>query len=250
MLPIELSLYSYTFVLNTFLTVFMLCMSAYIFYTRAQDTMSMPYRISVALCATIAFTTALHALYTIYQWHTVYHYIDGHYTTIHAVFNMSYRYVGMLCSLPLVLTAFITLLDTTSQKTSLIIRLALCALGMVILGYCGIEISDIPQKIGYVLGSNIFLCYILFVLWFELLPTIKKEDPSIIPSIQIIRNTIMLFWPLYTVLDLAIMLDILKDAVITQSLYAVTDMLTQLLPTVLIFYSATLKTQLYSVSHE
>ena len=249
MLPIELSLYSYTFVLNAFLTVFMLCMSAYIFYTRAQDTMSMPYRTSIALCATVAFIAALHALYTIYQWHTVYHYVDGHYTTIHTVFNMSYRYVGMLCSLPLILTAFITLLDGTHQKTSIIVRLALCALGMVILGYCGTELSDIQQKIGYVLGSNIFLCYILFVLWFELLPTIKKEEKSIIPSIQIIRNTIMIFWPLYTVLDLAIMLNILKDIIIIQSVYAVTDILTQLLPTILIFYSATLKTQL-SVSHE
>ena len=213
-----------------------------IFLVFSQDVILRCYRLCIALCATVAFLSTVHMAFSLYQLQNTYILIDAMYHSPY-FYDASIEYINLLYALPLILMAYIMVFEPHEKKTSLILRLSTCALGMVAFYFLTHHNLLISKKIVYFLLYNTFLFYILFVLNFELTPILRHEKLHYFPTMQRTRRVIMLSWLAYPILDLYSMTHAYCDKDVLSFFYIFINIFTIFMPIICIFIIAYTKSK-------
>ena len=235
MLPNILSLAEYTMVLHALYATCATIAGTLIFILLTHSLLKTHYRIAMSICAVFLFIASLHSLFIIYNWHSSYIFSDGIYQISGTLFNDSSRYIDWFCTLPLLLIAFIWVLDEPKKQLSLSLRLLASSWMMVLFNYCGELSALVSDRMAFFLTSNIFLCYILYVLLFELSPVIKRESKEMMPYVIGLRNLIILSWPFYAFIFLIKMHESHKIIIHIQLLYCLIDVIARIMPSIVLF---------------
>ena len=159
-------------------------------------------------------------------------------------FNVAYRYVDWLLTVPLLLLETIAVLALARKtQTSLLVRLVPAAAAMIILGYPGEISSDNTTKAIWGALSTIPFAYILYVLFVELGRILKGAPREISVTVRNLRLLLIATWGVYPIAYMLPMLGIEgSSAFVARELgYSIADILAKALFALVIFRIARLK---------
>ena len=169
----------------------------------------------------------------------------GMYTLAEGVsYNIGYRYVDWLLTVPLLLLETIAVLALARKvQGSLMIRLVPAAAAMIILGYPGDISSDNLTRGIWGLLSTIPFLYILYVLFVELGKSLKHQPKEVGITVRNLRYLLLLTWGVYPIAYLLPQLGIdgAESFVGREIGYSIADILAKALFALLIFRIARLK---------
>ena len=121
-------------------------------------------------------------------------------------FNISYRYVGWLLTVPLLLLELILVMRLTKNETySKGTRLTVAAVLMVILGYPGetlVNPSQLDERMIYWLMAMVPFMYILYNLVIGIRPAIAKQPKNVQNLISNARWLLIFSWTCYPIIYL------------------------------------------------
>ncbi len=159
-------------------------------------------------------------------------------------FNVAYRYVDWLITVPLLLLeAIVVLALARKTQTSLLVRLVPAAALMIILGYPGEISSDVATKMIWGALSTIPFCYILYVLFIELGRVLAGSPKEISVTVRNLRLLLIATWGVYPIAYLFPVLGIEgSNAFVAREIgYSLADILAKALFALVIFRIARLK---------
>jgi len=119
-----------------------------------------------------------------------------------ATYNVGYRYVDWLLTVPLLLleTVAVLALARAVQK-SLLTKLIPAATAMIILGYpgdAGLDLFGLSAPVWGFLSTIPFL-YILYVLFVELTKSLERQSPAVAATIGRLRLLLIATWGVYPI---------------------------------------------------
>ena len=172
-------------------------------------------------------------------------------------FNVAYRYVDWLLTVPLLLLETIAVLALARKtQTSLLVRLIPAATLMIVLGYPGEISSDNTTKAIWGALSTIPFAYILYVLFVELGRILRGSPKEIAVTVRNLRLLLIATWGFYPIAYLLPQLGIDgANAFVGREIgYSVADILAKALFALVIFRIARLKSAYddpdYAVEHD
>lgn len=169
----------------------------------------------------------------------------GVYTLAEGVsFNVAYRYVDWLLTVPLLLLETIAVLALARKtQASLMIRLVPAAALMIALGYPGEISDDFTTKAIWGALSTIPFIYILYVLFVELSRNMEGQPKEVRVTVRNLRWLLLATWGVYPIAYLLPMLDVEgANAFVGREIgYSVADILAKALFALVIFRIARLK---------
>ncbi|MGF1652009.1 MAG: bacteriorhodopsin-like [Actinomycetales bacterium] len=182
----------------------------------------------------------------------------GIYTLAEGVsFNVGYRYVDWLLTVPLLLLETIAVLALARRvQGSLMLRLVPAAALMIALGYPGEISADLTTKAVWGFLSTIPFAYILYVLFVELGRNLKEQPREVAVTVRNLRWLLLATWGVYPIAYLLPMLDIEgSNAFVGREIgYSVADILAKALFALVIFRIARLKSAYddpqYALEHD
>jgi bacteriorhodopsin len=170
---------------------------------------------------------------------------DGVYRLAEGVsFNLAYRYVDWLITVPLLLLeAVIVLALARKTQTSLLVKLVPAAALMIILGYPGEISDDVATKMIWGALSTIPFVYILWVLFVELGRVLRGAPKEVAVTVRNLRLLLIASWGFYPIAYLFPILGIDgSNAFVAREIgYSVADILAKALFALVIFRIARLK---------
>lgn len=169
----------------------------------------------------------------------------GIYTLAEGVsFNVAYRYVDWLLTVPLLLLETIAVLALARKtQSSLLIKLVPAAALMIALGYPGEISTDVATRAVWGALSTIPFIYILYVLFIELGRVLAGMPKEIAVTVRNLRLLLIATWGVYPIAYLFPMLGIEgSNAFVGVEIgYSVADILAKALFALIIFRIARLK---------
>jgi bacteriorhodopsin len=169
----------------------------------------------------------------------------GVYTLAEGVsFNVAYRYVDWLLTVPLLLFEAIAVLALARRtQTSLLLRLIPASALMIVLGYPGEISDDVATKMIWGALSTIPFAYILYVLFVELGRILAGAPREVAVTVRNLRLLLIATWGVYPIAYLFPVLGIDgSDAFVMREVgYSVADILAKALFALVIFRIARLK---------
>ncbi|MUH53900.1 MAG: xanthorhodopsin, partial [Actinobacteria bacterium] len=117
-------------------------------------------------------------------------------------YNVGYRYVDWLLTVPLLLVETVAVLGLARMlQRSLLNRLVPAAAAMILLGYPGdakIDLFGWGAEVWLVLSTIPFL-YILFVLFVELGKSLAKQSADVRKKVSLLRLLLLATWGVYPI---------------------------------------------------
>ncbi len=159
-------------------------------------------------------------------------------------FNVAYRYVDWLLTVPLLLLEAIAVLALARKtQTSLLLKLIPASALMIALGYPGEISTDIATKMIWGALSTIPFLYILYVLFIELGRVLAGAPKEVAVTVRNLRLLLIATWGVYPIAYLFPVLGIDgADAFVAREIgYSVADILAKALFALVIFRIARLK---------
>ncbi|MGJ7440903.1 bacteriorhodopsin-like [Aquipuribacter sp. MA13-6] len=159
-------------------------------------------------------------------------------------FNVAYRYVDWLLTVPLLLLEAIAVLALARKtQTSLLIKLIPAAVLMIVLGYPGEISDDFTTKAVWGALSSIPFVYILYVLFIELGRILAGAPKEVAVTVRNLRLLLIATWGVYPIAYMFPMLGLDgSDAFVAREIgYSVADILAKAMFALVIFRIARLK---------
>ena len=117
-----------------------------IFFFAQRTQVAPAYKTALCLAGLVCLIAFYHYLRMFESFNDAYKFISGEIITTGTQFNISYRYVGWLLTVPLLLLEFILVMRIDKKETYIKgIKLVLAAILMVMLGYPGEDLFDSNQ---------------------------------------------------------------------------------------------------------
>jgi bacteriorhodopsin len=117
-------------------------------------------------------------------------------------YNVGYRYVDWLLTVPLLLVELVAVLALAkAAQSSILNRLVPAAAAMIILGYPGdakLDIMGIPASVWGLLSTIPFL-YILYVLFIELGKSLSRQSEAVQKKVKLVRILLIATWGVYPI---------------------------------------------------
>ena len=158
-----------------------------------------------------------------------YKFISGEIITTGTQFNISYRYVGWLLTVPLLLLEFILVMRIDKKETYIKgIKLVLAAILMVMLGYPGEDLFDSNQmsiRWKYWAMAMIPFLYILHILLIDLRSAINLQPKNVQGLFRNARGLLIFSWACYPIIYLLPMIQLEISHLIIQIGYTFADLL-------------------------
>ena len=171
------------------------------FLVLARDRVLPRYRLAVLVSATVTGIAAYHYFRMFDSFTHAFSTLDGAVNNA-AVYNVGYRYVDWLLTVPLLLVETVAVLALTRQlQGSLLKRLVPAAALMIVLGYPGdakLDIAGIPASVWGLLSTLPFL-YILYVLFIELGKSLVRQSAGVQKKIKQVRVLLIAAWGVYPI---------------------------------------------------
>nr|ACN42848.1 putative actinorhodopsin [actinobacterium MWH-Uga1] len=216
------------------------------FLVLARDRVLPRYRLAVLISATVTGIAAYHYFRMFDSFNHAFSTLDGAVNNA-AIYNVGYRYVDWLLTVPLLLMEIVAVLALTRQlQSSLLKRLVPAAALMIILGYPGdakLDIWGIAPSVWGLLSTIPFL-YILYVLFIELSKSLVRQSPGVQKKIKQLRLLLIATWGVYPIAFIFAMNSdgFVADQFVAREVgYTIADILAKCLFGLLIFSIARMK---------
>lgn len=167
-----------------------------IFLLVARERVLPRYRMAVLVSATVTGIAAYHY----FRMFDSFNHVFGPDAIEGAVYNVGYRYVDWLLTVPLLLVEVITVLALpAARRSSLLNKLIPASAAMIILGYPGEITSDLGPKAIWGALSTLPFIYILFVLFVELTKSLEGQPAEVKATIGRLRLLLIGTWGVYPI---------------------------------------------------
>ncbi len=176
-----------------------------IFFWLGLSQVSQKYKTAVIITGLVTFIAGYHYLRIFASWGEAYTAVDGVVKSTGVVFNVAYRYVDWLLTVPLLLVELILVMGLSRSETvSKSVKLGGAALLMIILGYPG-EVSGGIDSTRFVWGalSMIPFLYIVVSLFSGLSESIEKQPQDVRGLVSTARWIVIISWSFYPVVYFA-----------------------------------------------
>lgn len=214
-----------------------------IFLLFARERVLPRYRMAILVSATVTGIAAYHY----FRMFDSFNHVFGPDAIEGAVYNVGYRYVDWLLTVPLLLVETIAVLALAkSAQTALLVRLVPAAALMIALGYpgdAGLDIGGISAPMWGLLSTIPFL-YILYILFVELGKSLTKQSKQVQRRIKELRLLLLATWGVYPIAFIANMNSVGFDEtgfVLRETGYTIADILAKCLFGLMIFSIARMK---------
>jgi bacteriorhodopsin len=163
-------------------------------------------------------------------------------------YNVGYRYVDWLLTVPLLLVELVAVLALArAAQSSILNRLVPAAAAMIVLGYPGdakLNIMNIDASVWGLLSTIPFL-YILYVLFIELGKSLSKQSEAVVKKVKLLRILLIATWGVYPITFILAMNNTgapsAADVVAREVGYSIADILAKCVFGLIIFTVARIK---------
>lgn len=244
----ELSFGQYEIIYNSFSFGVATFFAATLFFWLGLSQVSQKYKTAVIVTGLVTFIAGYHYFRIFASFSEAYTAVDGVVTSTGVAFNVAYRYVDWLLTVPLLLIELILVMGLTRSETvRKSVTLGGAAALMIILGYPG-EVSggiDSTRMIFGILSMIPFL-YIVVTLFSGLTASIAKQPEDVRGLISSARWVLIVSWFFYPVVyfaPFAMTLDGGAATTLIEVGYTVADIVAKAVFGVMIFMIAVRKSQ-------
>jgi len=170
-----------------------------IFLFVARERVLPRYRTAVMVSATVTAIAAYHYFRMFDNFNHAFA-VDG--VNNPDAYNVGYRYVDWLLTVPLLLVELVAVLALAkAAQSSILNRLVPAATAMIVLGYPGdakLDIWGIDASVWGLLSTIPFL-YILYVLFIELGKSLSRQSAEVQKKVRILRLLLIATWGVYPI---------------------------------------------------
>ena len=170
-----------------------------IFLFIARERVLPRYRTAVMVSATV---TAIAAYHYFRMFDNFNHAFAADGVNNPDAYNVGYRYVDWLLTVPLLLVELVAVLALAkAAQSSILNRLVPAATAMIVLGYPGdakLDIWGLDASVWGLLSTIPFL-YILYVLFIELGKSLSRQSADVQKKVRILRLLLIATWGVYPI---------------------------------------------------
>lgn len=201
----DLTFGQYELIYNAFSFGTATFLAATLFFWLGLSQVSQKYKTAVIITGLVTFIAGYHYLRIFASWGEAYTAVNGVVTATGVTFNVAYRYVDWLLTVPLLLIELILVMGLSREETvRKSIALGGAAALMIILGYPG-EVSGGIDSTRFIWGalSMIPFLYIVVSLFSGLSESIAKQPEDVRGLISSARWVVILSWSFYPIVYFA-----------------------------------------------
>ena len=167
----------------------------------ARDRVLPKFRIAVMVSATVTSIAAYHYFRMFDSFKEAYP-VGGTVDAGFAGYNVGYRYVDWLLTVPLLLVELVAVMGLArAMQKSLLSRLVPAAAAMIILGYPGDMHTDLwgIPNVGWAILSTIPFLYILYVIFIEIGKSLSAQSERVQRLLKGARLLLLATWGVYPI---------------------------------------------------
>jgi bacteriorhodopsin len=201
----DLTFSQYELIYNAFSFGTATFLAATLFFWLGLTQVSQKYKTAVIITGLVTFIAGYHYLRIFASWGEAYTAVNGVVTATGVSFNVAYRYVDWLLTVPLLLIELILVMGLSREETvRKSIALGGAAALMIILGYPG-EVSGGIDSTRFIWGalSMIPFLYIVVSLFSGLSESIEKQPQDVRGLVSMARWVVILSWSFYPIVYFA-----------------------------------------------
>ncbi len=218
--------------------------TAFFFLQRGE--VAARYRISVTLLGMVTMIATYSYFRLLERWNSAFIVVNGIVQNTGQLYDDTYRYADWLMTVPLLLVAFVLILDLPTKQA--VVRsavFALLAVDMIATGYPGQMATTVEARWFWFAASMFPYVLITFQLYIGLASHIRQQPPKARGLVKAARTLTVLVWAFYPVVYVLPLLDIGgTDAfVATQIGYALADISAKAAYGVVLYMVAVRKSQ-------
>jgi len=170
-----------------------------IFLFVARERVAPRYRMAVMISGTVTAIAAYHYFRMFDSFNHAFAGVEGNNPD---AYNVGYRYVDWLLTVPLLLVELVAVLALAkAAQSSILNRLVPAATAMIVLGYPGdakLDIWGLDASVWGLLSTIPFL-YILYVLFIELGKSLSRQSADVQKKVRILRLLLIATWGVYPI---------------------------------------------------
>lgn len=244
----QLTFGQYELIYNAFSFGVATFFAATIFFWLGLSQVSQKYKTALVITGLVTFIAGYHYLRIFSSFGEAYTAVDGVVKSTGVAFNVAYRYVDWLLTVPLLLIELILVMSLTRTETiSKSVKLGGAAALMIVLGYPG-EVSGGIDSTRFIWGalSMIPFLYIVVSLFSGLSESIEKQPADVRGLISSARWVVILSWSFYPIVyfaPFAMALDGGTAMTVIEVGYTIADIVAKAVFGVMIFMIAVRKSQ-------
>jgi bacteriorhodopsin len=244
----QLTFGQYELIYNAFSFGVATFFAATIFFWLGLSQVSQKYKTALVITGLVTFIAGYHYLRIFASFSEAYTAVDGVVKSTGVAFNVAYRYVDWLLTVPLLLIELILVMGLSRSETvSKSVKLGGAAALMIVLGYPG-QVSGGLDSTRFIWGalSMIPFLYIVINLFSGLSESIAKQPADVRGLISSARWVVILSWSFYPVVyfaPFAMALDGGTATTVIEVGYTIADIVAKAVFGVMIFMIAVRKSQ-------
>lgn len=244
----QLTFGQYELIYNAFSFGTATFLAATIFFWLGLSQVSQKYKTAVIITGLVTFIAGYHYLRIFASWGEAYTAIDGVVKATGVTFNVAYRYVDWLLTVPLLLIELILVMGLTrSEIVRKSVTLGGAAALMIILGYPG-EVSGGIDSTRMLWGALAMIpfSYIVVSLFSGLSESIVKQPEDVRGLISAARWVVVLSWSFYPIVYFTPFVMSLEGGAaiaVIEVGYTIADIVSKVVFGVMIFMIAVRKSQ-------
>jgi bacteriorhodopsin len=219
-----LSFFEHSIISNAFSFTFATMMAATLFFWLNLKSVAASYRPALVVTGLVTFIAAYHYLQIMYSFNGAFTVSAGAVVATGKTFNVAYRYVDWLLTVPLLLIELVLVMKLSKSETfSKAIVLGGAAALMVILGYPGEVAADTGTRFFWWILSMIPFLYIVYSLFVGLSSSIEGQPSDARGLVNTARWVVLISWSFYPVVYLFPNLGIASASVAVEVGYSIAD---------------------------
>jgi bacteriorhodopsin len=219
-----------------------------VFFFCQRSQVAPAYKTSLTLAGLVCLIALYHYLRIFESFNDAYIFQDGLVEETGGQLNVSYRYVGWLLTVPLLLLELVLVIRLSREETfSVGTKLTVAAIIMVLLGYSGevlVDTNQIQERWIYWSLAMLPFLYILYYLIIKLKNPILKQPKNVRSLVSNARWLLILSWAIYPVVYLLPIFDPTTSYINLQVGYTLADILSLALFGVMIYLIAQRKSDI------
>jgi bacteriorhodopsin len=200
-----------------------------VFFFAQRSQVAPAYKTALTLSGLVCIIAFYHHLRMFESFNDAYTLLYGEVMATGTQFNVAYRYIGWLLTVPLLLLQLVLVMRLSKEETySRGAKLVFAAILMVILGYLGegsVTLSQLGNRWVYWTLAMIPFLYILYCLIKGLGPSILKQPKNVQSLVSNSRWLLIISWAFYPVIYLFPMINQEASYVSIQVGYTIADVL-------------------------
>lgn len=240
----SLNFFEYSLIANSFSFTFAAMAAATLFFWLNLQSVAAAYRPALVVTGLVTFIAAYHYLQIMFSFDSAFSATNGIVTATGETFNVAYRYVDWLLTVPLLLVELILVMKLTRSETvKKATTLGAAAALMIILGYPGEIAADMGTRLQWWVLSMIPFIYIVYSLFVGLRASINAQPAGARGLVKAATWVVILSWSFYPVVYLLPNLGIEGAYVAVEVGYSIADLVAKAGFGVLIYMIARAKSE-------